>query len=88
MRYAWQQEVVDAFLAPLREVPAKVSVAEQAIAARLRERVELDSAENMALEDARRMLKVLISETRMESAEKRRAENRDQETGLGFSRVA
>jgi hypothetical protein len=88
MRYAWQQEVVDAFLAPLREVPAKVSVAEQAIAARLRERVELDSAEKMALEDARRMLKVLISETRMESAEKRSGENRDQKTGLGLSRVA
>ena len=82
LNYPWQQGVVEAFLAPPHELPAKVSIAERAISARLNESHELDFPEEMALEDALRMLKVLISETKAQLAEDQRAEYRDQRAAI------
>jgi hypothetical protein len=61
LKYPWQQELLDAFLSPQRELPQKIAVAERAIAARLRQAT--DTAEQTALRDGLRALRVLISET-------------------------
>jgi hypothetical protein len=68
LKYAWQEVVVDAFLAPASDLSIKIDEAEQTIAARIRES-EIDFAERMALDDALRMLRVLTSETRLQQAE-------------------
>ena len=68
LKYPWQAVIVDAFLAPPADLSAKINVAEQTIAARVRES-EIDFSERMALDDALRMLRVLISEIKAEKAE-------------------
>jgi hypothetical protein len=68
LKYAWQEAVLDAFLAPPSELITKINVAERTISARMIES-EIDFAERMALDDALRMLRVLISEARLQQAE-------------------
>jgi hypothetical protein len=66
VRYLWQQQLLDAFLSPRRELPQKIAIAERAIAERLQDSGELDFAEHAALRDARRALRVLLSEAERE----------------------
>ena len=54
---------MDAFLALPESLPAKINIAERAIAARFLERNEPDVDEKWALNDALRALRVLIGET-------------------------
>lgn len=68
LKYAWQEVVVDAFLASPSHLTVKINEAEQTISARIRES-EIDFAERMALDDALRMLRVLTSEARLQQAE-------------------
>lgn len=68
IRYPWQQPIIDAFLALPSDVPAKIAIAEEAISTRLRDWGHVDSSEHMALEDASRALRVLLSETKAEAA--------------------
>jgi hypothetical protein len=63
IKYSWQQTVVDAFLSLPRELSERVAIAEQAISARLKTSHELDFSERIALDDARRALRILASET-------------------------
>lgn len=64
VKYAWQQFVVDAFVASPASAPSRVNIAERAIADRLVAQPEPDMDEWLALNDALRALKVLIRETR------------------------
>lgn len=68
LKYAWQEVVVEAFLASPPDLSTKINKAERAISARLIEN-DLDFAEQTALDDALRMLRVLISETKATEAE-------------------
>ena len=68
LKYAWQEVVVDAFLAPPSDLGIKIDEAERTISARIRES-EIDFAERMALDDALRMLRVLTTEARLQQAE-------------------
>ena len=68
LKYAWQEVVVEAFLAPPSDLSIKINEAERTISARIRES-EIDFAERMALDDALRMLRVLTSEARLQQAE-------------------
>jgi len=68
LKYAWQEVVVEAFLAPPSDLTVKINEAEQTISARIRES-EIDFAERMALDDALRMLRVLTSEARLQQVE-------------------
>ena len=61
-KYPWQKAVVDAFLAPPADLAGKISIAEHAILARLKELQRIDAAEHIALHDALRSLRVLITE--------------------------
>jgi hypothetical protein len=64
IKYPWQQPVLEAFMASRDSLPVKISVAERAIAARLRDRQQqTDISERIALDDALRMLQILIAET-------------------------
>lgn len=63
LKYPWQAVIVDAFLASPNDLSIKINVAERAISARVNESA-IDFAERMALDDALRMLRVLISETK------------------------
>ena len=67
IKYPWQQSVLDAYLAFPESLPGKINVAEQALAARLAERPEPDAQEILALHDALRALRILITETRLKS---------------------
>jgi hypothetical protein len=73
LKYAWQEAVVEAFLASPSDLTVKINEAERTISARIRES-EIDSAERMALDDALRMLRVLISEARLQQVEYRQGE--------------
>jgi hypothetical protein len=63
LKYPWQQFLMDAFLALPESLPAKINIAERAIAARFLERNEPDVDERLALDDALRALRVLMGET-------------------------
>jgi hypothetical protein len=73
LKYAWQEAVVEAFLASPSDLTVKINEAERTISARIRES-EIDFAERMALDDALRMLRVLISEARLQQVEYRQGE--------------
>lgn len=73
LKYAWQEAVVEAFLASPSDLTVKINEAERAISDRLRES-EIDFAERMALDDALRMLRVLISEARLQQVEYKQGE--------------
>ena len=73
LKYAWQEVVVEAFLAPPSDLSIKINEAERAISDRLRES-EIDFAERMALDDAQRMLRVLTAEARLQQAEYKQVE--------------
>jgi hypothetical protein len=73
LKYAWQEVVVDAFLAPPSDLSIKIDEAERTISARIRES-EIDFAERMALDDAQRMLRVLTAEARLQQAEYKQVE--------------
>jgi hypothetical protein len=73
LKYAWQEVVVDAFLASPSDLTVKINEAERAISDRLRES-EIDFAERMALDDALRMLRVLIFEARLQQVEYKQGE--------------
>jgi hypothetical protein len=73
LKYAWQEVVVDAFLASPSDLTVKINEAERAISDRLRES-EIDFAERMALDDAQRMLRVLTAEARLQQAEYKQVE--------------
>lgn len=64
IKYPWQQHVLEAFVALSQSLPTKISVAERAIAVRLKERPEPGPEERLALNDALRALEILIDETR------------------------
>jgi hypothetical protein len=64
IKYPWQRSVVDAFAAAPAELPAKIPIAERGISARLAESDDLDLEERIALKDALRALRILISESR------------------------
>ena len=64
IKYPWQQHVLEAFVASSESLPAKINVAERAIAGRLKERPEPDPEESLALHDALRAMHILIEETR------------------------
>ena len=82
IQYAWQQAVLDAFLSPPCDVGAKVEIAEQSIRARMGEWHQVDSSEQLALEDALRALKVLSSEAKAEAIDtSRREDTRDRRRG-------
>jgi hypothetical protein len=68
IKYPWQQTVVDAFLALPDSLPAKINIAERAIAARLMDSQQADLDERIALKDALRALQVLCAELRPESS--------------------
>ena len=72
LKYPWQAVIVEAFLAPPSDLSIKIDEAERTIAARMSE-PEIDFAERMALDDALRMLRVLISETKAAEAEHSRS---------------
>ena len=60
LKYPWQQAVVDAFMEFQPEyLPAKISAAERVISTRLRDPV--DAEEHIALQDALKSLRVLVS---------------------------
>jgi DNA-binding NarL/FixJ family response regulator len=69
MSYGWQQPVADAFAAPQCELPGKINAAEKAVAGRLMEVAAIDPAERIALKEALRALRQLISETKVSSAD-------------------
>jgi len=73
LKYPWQEVVVEAFLAPPSDLSIKIDEAERTISARIRES-EIDFAERMALDDALRMLRVLISEARLQQVEYKQGE--------------
>ena len=62
MEYPWQEVVLAAFAAPPESLPAKFSVAERAIADRLKDQPQPDSCEISALTDALNALSVLMRE--------------------------
>jgi DNA-binding NarL/FixJ family response regulator len=62
--YLWQQVVMDAFAAPRDTLPAKINLAERTIAGRLTDSNEPDGDERIALREALRGLRQLISETK------------------------
>jgi hypothetical protein len=64
IKYPWQQAVVDSFLAAPADLSAKINIAERAISARMAESEDLDFDERIALNDALRALRILISESR------------------------
>ena len=68
LKYPWQAVIVDAFLAAPSDLSTKINAAEQTISGRIRE-AEIDFAERMALDDALRMLRVLISEAKRNPAD-------------------
>jgi hypothetical protein len=72
LKYPWQEAVVEAFIASPADLGAKINEAERAIAARISE-PQIDFSERMALEDALRMLRVLMTETKAEEAEQSRS---------------
>jgi hypothetical protein len=72
LKYPWQEAVVEAFIASPADLDAKIKEAERAISARIRE-PQIDFPERVALDDALRMLRVLISETKTEEAEHSRS---------------
>jgi hypothetical protein len=72
LKYPWQAVIVDAFLASPSDLSVKINVAEQTISGRIKES-EIEFSERMALDDALRMLRVLISETKAQAAEYSRA---------------
>ena len=63
LKYPWQDSVADAFASTLDLLPAKINVAERAIAARLKDPEEPSSEERVALNEALRALRQLTSET-------------------------
>lgn len=77
LKYPWQHAVVDAFLSLPRDLPTKISIAERAILARLKESHSLDLAEKVALDDALRALQVLNSEAKPRRAEYNHSETED-----------
>jgi hypothetical protein len=68
-KYPWQQSVLDAFLAPADALPAKIDIAERTIAARLTDPQQPDLPEQIALNDALRVLRVLLAETKPKPAQ-------------------
>ena len=72
LKYPWQEAVVEAFIASPADLGAKINEAERTISARIKE-TQIDFAERMALDDALRMLRVLVSETKTEEAEHNRS---------------
>jgi len=68
LKYPWQEAVVEAFIASAADLGAKINVAERTISARVN-KSGIDFAERMALDDALRMLRVLMSETKAEKTE-------------------
>jgi len=68
LKYPWQAVIVDAFLASPNDLSIKIDVAEGTISARVNES-GIDFAERMALDDALRMLRVLMTETKAEETE-------------------
>lgn len=76
-KYPWQETVLDAFLSPPSDLGAKINVAERAISARISE-LDIDFAERMALDDALRMLRVLVSETNATEAKANNSRSRTQ----------
>lgn len=74
LKYPWQEAVVAAFIATPADLGAKINEAERTIAARISE-PQIDFSERMALDDALRMLRVLMSETKAEEAEHSRSRN-------------
>jgi hypothetical protein len=71
LKYPWQEAVVAAFIAAPADLGVKINEAERTIAARINE-PQIDFSERMALDDALRMLRVLMSETKAEQAEQSR----------------
>jgi hypothetical protein len=69
IKYPWQQTIIDAFLSPPQETPARIKIAERTILARLTQSRNMDQGERAALEDAWRTLQVLISEAKSQRAE-------------------
>lgn len=67
-RYPWRQTVLEAYLSSREELPAKISAAEKAIAARLRETDQADLEERIALNDGLRALQILMNEVQPHSA--------------------
>jgi hypothetical protein len=85
IKYWWQEVVVDAFRSDPSDLSMRINVAERTISARIKES-EIDFSERMALSDALRMLRVLISETearRAEHARSRTAIARRERTTFG-----
>jgi hypothetical protein len=70
LKYEWQQTVLDAFTTSVDSLPQKISIAERAIAARLKAPQQPDAYERIAINDALRALQVLQRE-----AEARRDSN-------------
>ena len=64
LNYPWQQAVSDAFAASREALPAKINVAERAIATRLADPKQPDAFERIALGEALRSLKNLVVESR------------------------
>ena len=64
VKYPWQQFIVDAFVALPDSLPAKINIAERAVAARLIDQAGPDAEEQLALRDALRALRTLVEEAR------------------------
>ena len=67
-KYPWQEPVIDALQSVPESLPAKINVAEKAIAARLTDADHADKEEQLALKDALQWLRTLIAETRPQPA--------------------
>jgi hypothetical protein len=67
LRYPWQQKVLDASGASRETLSAKIGIAEQAIAARLRDPRKPDAFERLALTDALRALEKPVKEAKPKS---------------------
>ena len=72
LKYPWQEAVVEAFIASPADLGAKINEAERTISVRIKE-PQIDFAERMALDDALRMLRVLMTETKAEEAKHSRS---------------
>ena len=63
LKYPWQRAVLDAFMEFRPEyLPPKINAAEQVVSARLCDPTPADAEERIALQDALKSLRVLVSE--------------------------
>jgi len=64
LTYLWQKFVLEAFMAPIDDIPLRINAAQKAISARLRDKRQPDAYEHIALRQALNSLQFLMAECR------------------------